>query len=468
MNVACYCRYSSDNQRHESIDAQLAAIKDYCKKEGHTLVKTYIDEAESATNDDREQFLSIFDDIDSGLFKSLNIEALVVHKLNRFARNRYDSIYYKRKLKNAGITRISVTEKLDDSPESVILESMIEGIAEYQSKDLSREVLKGLRENAKQCKVTGSTPILGYKVQDSKYVIDEDESFIVQKIFSDYYAGISYQKIVQWLNSNGYRTRRGCMFRSSNMYRILRNVKYKGTYSYNTKSETITIEDGIPAIIDKELFDKVQVMLEDNKKNSQTFKAKEVYILSGLIYCHCGGRMNGSRKGDRYAHYICMNRKQLKICDAKSIHKKKIEAKVIDYLETNLFSTEAKKALINKVTRKYNCDQDTSNKEKDMLTKNLRKTEKEINNIVDAISQGMFHVSMKKKLDELEQQKTAILVALNTQDNPRLNFDDFMKKLNLGKGLKTKSLEEQKKIVKTFVKRVTVYEDDEIIELYEW
>lgn len=108
--------------------------------------------------------------------------------------------------------------------------------------------------------------------------------------------------------------------------------------------------------------------------------------------------MNGSRKGDRYAHYICMNRKQLKICDAKSIHKKKIEAKVIDYLEPNLFSTEAKKALINKVTRKYNCDQDTSNKEKDMLTKNLRKTEKEINNIVDAISQGMFHVSMKKSL----------------------------------------------------------------------
>ena len=147
MRAVAYARYSSDNQREESIDAQVRAIKEFCKKEKIDLIKIYKDEAKTATTDDREDFLNMISD---SSYK--NFDAVIVHKLDRFARNRYDSAFYKKKLKENGARVISVLEYLDDSPESVILESVLEGMAEYYSKNLSREVMKGMKETALQCK----------------------------------------------------------------------------------------------------------------------------------------------------------------------------------------------------------------------------------------------------------------------------------------------------------------------------
>ena len=130
MNAAIYARYSSDNQREESIDAQIRAITDFAQRNGYTIVKTYIDQAKTATSDNRPDFQRMFTEIDRGLF-----QAVIVHKLDRFSRNRYDSAVYKQKLIKHNIRLISVLEHFDNSPESVILESVLEGFAEYYSKN---------------------------------------------------------------------------------------------------------------------------------------------------------------------------------------------------------------------------------------------------------------------------------------------------------------------------------------------
>ena len=141
--AAIYARFSSNNQREESIDAQVRAITEYANKNGYVIVKSYIDEAFSATTDQRPAFLEMIKECEDDIF-----DVILIHKLDRFARNRYDSAIYKRMIQDNDIRLISVLENIDDSPESVMLESTLEAVAEYFSRNLAREVRKGLKENA--------------------------------------------------------------------------------------------------------------------------------------------------------------------------------------------------------------------------------------------------------------------------------------------------------------------------------
>src|SRR5690606_6658216 len=137
------------------------------------------------------------------------------------------SAFYKRQLKKNGVRLISVLEQLDDSPESIILESVLEGMAEYYSANLSREVMKGMTETALQCKHTGGKPPLGYDVaEDKTYVINEHEAEAVRIIFNMYAAGHGYSEIINRLNKEGYRTQTGRRFGKNSIHGILKNEKY--------------------------------------------------------------------------------------------------------------------------------------------------------------------------------------------------------------------------------------------------
>ena len=180
LRAVAYARFSSDMQREESIDAQLRAIEDYCKRNNILLVSEYIDRAKSATTDNRPEFLKMIKEAGQG-----NFDIIVVHKLDRFARNRYDSAHYKHQLKRYGVALRSVVENLDGSPESIIMESVLEGMAEYYSKNLAREVMKGMKENALNCVHTGGTPPLGYDIEKGtkKLIINEHEATAVKLIY---------------------------------------------------------------------------------------------------------------------------------------------------------------------------------------------------------------------------------------------------------------------------------------------
>ncbi len=297
--AAIYARFSSDNQRDESIDAQIRACEDYAKRNHYDIVKVYADRAKSATSDKRPEFQKMIQDSSFGLF-----EVVIVHKLDRFSRDKYDSATYKRKLKQNGVKLVSVTENLDGSPESVILESLLEGMAEYYSKNLAREVMKGMKENAYQCKHTGGLPPLGYDVDPvtKQYVINETEAAPVKMIFSMYLDGYGYNKIIDALNAKGYKTKLGKPFGKNSIHDILRNEKYSGVYVFNKTAsknafgkrnghavkddeDVIRVPGGMPALISADDYQNVVEKMKANKRAPAAYKAKESYLLSGLIIC---------------------------------------------------------------------------------------------------------------------------------------------------------------------------------------
>ena len=150
MKAVIYARYSCDHQREESIEGQLRECKAFADRKGYTVVDSYIDRAMSAKTDNRPQFQQMIHDSSKGLF-----DYVIVWKLDRFARNRYDSAHYKAQLRKNGVKVISATEVISEGAEGIILESVLEGFAEYYSAELSEKVIRGMTENALKCQYNG-------------------------------------------------------------------------------------------------------------------------------------------------------------------------------------------------------------------------------------------------------------------------------------------------------------------------
>lgn len=271
IDVVAYARFSSDNQRVESIEAQERAIKEFCLKNNFNLVKVYKDEAISGTSvKDREKFVEMINDSKNKSFKFV-----VVHKFDRFARNRYDHALYEKRLEDNGVKLLSVLEQLNDSPESVILKPVLTGMNEYYSLNLSREVKKGLNENALKCVHNGGTVPLGYDIgEDRRYIINEAE--IVRTIFKLYLNGVGYANIADMLNKEGYRNKAGKEFRKTSVRDFLLNEKFVGNYVYGKKDKNgkltgkeIKIEGGMPQIISSEDFYRVQERINKRKKGAR-------------------------------------------------------------------------------------------------------------------------------------------------------------------------------------------------------
>lgn len=481
MKAVIYARYSSDNQREESIDAQVRAAKDYASRNGIQIVRIYTDEARSATTDNRPEFLKMIKDSATKSF-----DAVIVHKLDRFSRDRYDSVHYKRELKKNGVNLISVLENLDGSPESIILESLLVGMAEYYSQNLAREVRKGMTETALQCKHNGGIPPLGYDVaEDKTYMINEIEAAAVRLIFELYSAGYGYKQIVSKLKDKGYKTKTGKDFTQSSLHDILNNEKYTGTYIFNraaskangkrnnhaskSEDEIIKIPGGMPAIIDEKLFMSIRERMVQRKMNARN-KAKEVYLLSGKIFCgQCNAAMIGhtSRSGrnkTKYSTYVCGERYRTKNCNLKAVNRELIEDMTIRELKEKILNPESLNYLADKLIVHYQKMQQEDSGDLTVLEKKLNEIQGKINNIVNAIADGMYNLSMKATMDKLEQEKAEVSSMISEIRSKLLctsiDRDMIIKYLQKDmEALDRKSPEDLKKIVQTYVEKVEVYQD---------
>ena len=479
-----YARFSSDNQREESIDAQVRAIREYAKRNNFKILKIYADEAKTGRTDNREQFLQMISDSELDYF-----DYILIHKLDRFSRNRYDDAMYKRILMLNNVTLISVTEQLDGSPESIMLESVLVGMNEYYSANLSREVMKGLKENAHNCKHNGGKPPLGYDVaEDKTYIINTNEAKIVSIIFNMYANGNSYKEIANILNAEGYRTKTGKKFNKNSFYDILRNEKYKGIYVFNKtakqlpgskrthrkhkkESEIIRIDGGMPRIVSDELWDKVRDRMLGNKKIfNNNSKSKEVYLLSGLIQCgECGGPMVGNRRRagrnkDWYVTYECSTRKRTKECSAKSINKEYFENVVIEDLLDTIFSDSSIKRVIDYYKELEEEFDKEYEKELKVYSNRLKGVETSIANIVAQAEKGFFNESLSKRLTELEEEKSIIEDKMDEASFKRelaLPSDEahITSVLKSYQNIKNIGPNEQRKIIQTYVSSVVVYHD---------
>lgn len=481
--AAAYIRFSSENQRDESLDAQLRAIKSYAEHNNLEIVKVYSDKAKSATSDKRPEFQQMIQDSALGIF-----DVVIVHKLDRFSRNKYDNVLYKKKLKKNGVSVISVTENIDGSPESIILESLLEGMAEYYSKNLAREVMKGLKETAYQCKHTGGTPPLGYDVgSDRKYQINEAEAVIVREIFRLYLDGYGYDKIITKLNEKGYRTKTGRPFGKNSLHDIICNEKYSGVFVFNRRpskdamgkrnnhrskddSSIIRIEDGLPAIISKEDFEIAKAKMETNKKRSGQYKAKELYLLSGLIFCgECGYAMQGNlrtggKNPNKYVSYRCGNKEMRKACDNKEIRREHIENYVLSELENRLLNEENIPKLLEMLNEYQQSRITSSDEELQLFRIKLSEVNRQIDNIVNAISSGFVQEAFKEKMEDLEAQKAAIetnITELTLSKKPDCISEDQMRQMfsMFRHFVKEKNIPECKKFISSYVEKVLIFKD---------
>lgn len=158
-------------------------------------------------------------DGDKKLFK-----AVLVYQLDRFARNRYDSATYKAKLKKNGIRVLSARENISDDASGVLMEAVLEGMAEYYSVELSQKIRRGMDINAEKCLCTGGNVALGFSVDSEKrFQINPETSPIVHKIFEMYASGNTMAEIIRFMNAQKIKTSYGNEFNKNSINRILRN-----------------------------------------------------------------------------------------------------------------------------------------------------------------------------------------------------------------------------------------------------
>lgn len=486
MRAVAYCRFSSDGQREESIEAQVRAITEYAECSGYALYKVYADRGISGTTDNRAEFQRMIDDA-----KHKKFDVVIVHKLDRFARNRADSAIYRRELTKCGIKLISVLENFDESPESVILQSVIEGYNEYYSKNLRREVMKGLKENALTCRFTGGVPCLGYDIDKTtlKYVINSFEAEAVKLIFKMYLEGAGYTEIINELNRRGFKTKKGNSFGKNSLYDILRNEKYTGVYIYNksvhpdesgkfnrhakkSDEDIIRIEGGIPQIISKEDFLKVQQNMDKRKQCRAAHKATQDYLLSGKIVCgECGGTYAGNSRKTRdkyYISYSCTKKNGKVKCKNPGICREQLEEMILDRLSDKVFN----KDMLPSIIEKYNDFALSKNSTFLTMQKELKakitETDKGINNIVNIIvSTGS--AALTDKLKELESTKAQLQDSLSEAERKlsEMHIDTNKLKSAFNKAkrmLKDGTLKNRKAIVQQYVKEIVVYKDKITVE----
>lgn len=463
QNAVIYARYSSHSQRDVSIDQQVQACRDFANRGGIHVVDVYADRATTGTNDRRPAFQKMISDAKSG-----DWQYVIVYTLDRFSRDRYDSAVYKRQLRNCGVKVLSAMEQITDDPTGVIMESILEGYAEYYSKELSRKVRRGHEDNARKCMVNGALP-LGYKRgPDGKYAILEPEAEIVREIFRRVADGEALSSIVDDFNARGLRTKKGSIFNKSSFNQILSNQRYAGVYMY----QDIRIPNGIPPIVTREEFDKVQVVVT-RKKNPRRSAAADApqprrredgyYMLTGKLFCgECESPMVGvsgtGKSGALHRYYRCKGHGSG--CCLKNLRQDDVEHDIAQALRTVILDEEGVLAIAHASYQHQ--IQSRAMPDIDLLEAQLKDTERALNNILAAIEQGIFTLSTRDRLQQLEEQKAALSNQLTTA---RQNVCDVMSESDIASLLRAYAKGDiqdksyQETLIDAFLVRAYVYGD---------
>ena len=420
LRLVAYYRYSGGSgQTEQSIEGQRRDCEAYAKLHGMTIQHEYIDRHISGKTDDRASFQQMIRDSDKGAF-----DMVICWKTDRFARNRYDSAVYKKRLRDNGVEIIYAAESNIAGAEGIIIEGLMESLAEYYSAELAEKMRRGMRESALKCQAINRCRPLGFTTDaGKKFIIDERTAPAVRFIFEHYAAGESAAYIVEQLNEKGYRTSQGNEFNKSSINRIIQNEMYRGVYI--SKAYDVRIEGGVPAIVDDDLWRRAQAMAKLNKQKRAKYSSKADYFLSGKLYCgECGCLMKGisghsSTNGEVYRYYACSNPK----CKKHNIPKEELEGKVIQAIIDNLLQPEAMEALAEAMVAVQEADADKPNAEREAIQQELADVRRRSKNILDAIENGTANPHLTARLDELTERENTLRFQLSTlTDEKTLRF----------------------------------------------
>ena len=461
-----YARFSSLRQQETSIEGQLAAARKYAEAKGYTIIREYCDRAKTGTNDNREEFQRMLSDCAKHQFT-----VIIVWKVDRFGRNREEITFNKYRAKKNGVRVEYVAENVVEGPEGVILESVLEGMAEYYSLQLSQNVQRGLLEAAKKHHVPGGSCVsYGYRAApDKTYEIDPETGPVVTKIFDLYAGGMTESEIIRWLNEQGYRTKRGVAFSRTSLVKMLRNERYIGTYIFK---DIIREEDVIPPLVEKDVFRKVQEMLKVNKRQPSHRWNYAGYLLTGKLFCgKCGesmvGRSGTGKAGTKYCYYQCSKQMHKEGCDKKAVRQEFIEELVQEKIHEVLHNPDVLNLIVDK-TWEFYLKEETDTAEVEALQNQLSAAENGLKRLVKSVEDGMPFELIKPRLDELEGQRTALKKALADRELSKavkLTRDHIQFFLEKMRDTDQMDPEAQKRLIDTFIRAIFVYDDHILITL---
>ncbi len=451
-----YARYSSERQTEQSIEGQLRECMAYAEHHDMTVVDTYIDRAMTGTNDNRDDFQRMLKDAQKKAW-----DVVLVYKLDRFSRNKYEMAIHKKTLRDNGITLVSAKEHIPEGPEGIILESLLEGMAEYYSAELSQKVNRGLRETRIKGNYAGGGIPYGYKVVNKKFLVCEDEAQIVIRIYEMYAAGVIAKNIIQALSDEGLMYRDGRPFTKAVVYGILQNERYSGVYHHKTEGE---YTNTFPRIVPQHLFETVQLSVSENRYGKHPEDV--VYLLRNKMKCgYCGKSVTSesgtSRNGSVVRYYKCSTRKKDSgKCRKAPIRKEILEKLIVDVTVNVLDDPDTVDLIADRVMEAHEHRlQDTS--VVNLLEAERDKLRKALDNMLHAVEQGIITSSTKQRIEELEAALEAAegkILVERSKNKIQITAADIKKFLR--KALK----KEPRLMIKLLVKEIILYDDK--VEIY--
>lgn len=411
--VCClYMRYSSDRQTEQSIEGQLRELLSFCKQHKYRVAAIYVDRAISAhaSMEKRPAFQQMLSDSSRAAWKTV-----LVYKLDRFARNREDAAVARMRLRKNGCNVESAKEGISKNPEGVILESILEGMAEYYSLELSQKITRGMRESALKGQAVGGFVPFGYKIENKRWVLDPLTAPLALEAFTRYADGETAAAICDDLNSRGHRTSRGVKFNKSSFKQMFRNEKYIGVYKY----KDIRVEDAVPRIVPDDVWARVQARVKVNEQSPARGKAKVPYLLMGKLFCgHCGSKMVGdcgtSRNKTAYNYYTCAARKRQRNCNKKPVPKDWIEDIVAqDSLEV---LTDEVIEYVATIAAQQSENEIQQNTNIPVLQSQIADIERKIKNLVKALEAASTAPDvLVARIADLESQKKGLTAQLSEE-----------------------------------------------------
>mgnify|MGYP002797286510 FL=1 len=421
-----YARYSSDNQTEQSIEGQLRVCEQYAKNNDILILKTYIDRAMTGTNDNRPDFQQMIKDSANKEWQNI-----IVYKLDRFSRNKYETAKYKKILKDNGVKLLSAMENIPDTPEGIILESLLEGMAEYYSAELSQKVKRGMNETRLKGNFTGGNLIYGYKVENHKVVINEEQAKVVRYIYEQYALGVYVKDIIADLTEK-HIFNHGNPFARNTIYNILKNEKYSGVYRFNNQ----TFENMYPQIVSTEIYEKVRQKTNQNKYGKRSIEV--VYLLRNKLKCgYCGEPISAecgtTNQGKKRRYYKCLGKKRHTTnCNKQTIRKEILEDLVIKILIEQLNNPKTLDKIVNNIL-KVQESEDCGNILLTSLNKEKIEIQKILDNVMKAVEQGVVNNTTNKRMTELEKKLEDIerqIIVEKSKTNFKLTKEDIVNYFN--------------------------------------
>ena len=462
--VVIYARFSSHSQTEQSIEGQLRECYDFARRNDYLVIAEYIDRALTGTTDKRPEFLRMIEDS-----KKKNFDYVLVYQLDRFARNRYDSANYKAKLKKNGVRVLSAKENITEDASGILVEGMLESMAEYYSAELSQKVRRGVKESLLKGHFVGGYGLFGYDIVDKKWTINAYEADIVRDMFTRYKNGEKAKEIIDRLNAQGIKTKAGSPFNMNSFARIIRNEKYIGVYN----SHGVIYENVIPPIVDENLFFDCNAIMDEHKHKPRANKSGKPYILSGKLFCGCCGSLmtaetGTSHTGKLHHYYKCFGRKRNKhSCKKANYRQQDLEDLVFGTTVKYVLQPDVIQTVAEQVVSKFNSEI-TKTATLENLENELKAKEKAINALLAAIEQGIVTKSTKERLISLETQKEELESKISLEKAKQikpLEVDKVKAFLNFFVHRKYENDQEKNEFFNSFINRVVLY-DDKILIFY--